>query len=111
MATEIDIHAVATFSSTPETTISTILENPTVELVRSLLYNISVKAHEYDQLKSQRVHLEVELETVVRTSESKVKALKGSVEKGLAETKRLRTELQISGKSSWKFSVKCGLQV
>lgn len=97
MAAEIDVRAVATFASIPEPTISTILENPTVELVRSLLRNISVKAQEYDQLKSQKVRLEVELETAVRRSESKVKALKGSVEKGLAEITRLRTQLQNSG--------------
>ena len=97
MAAEIDIRAVATFSSIPETTISTLLDNPTVELVRALLHNISAKAHEYDQLKSQKVRLEVELETAVRTSESKVKALKASVEKGLAEITRLRIELQNSG--------------
>lgn len=97
MAAEIDIRAVATFSSTSESTLSTILENPTVELVRSLLRNLTTKAHEYDQLKSQKFRLEVELETAVRTSESKVKALKASVEKGLAEVTRLRLELQSSG--------------
>ena len=97
MAAEIDVRAVATFSSTSESTISTILENPTVELVRSLLQNISAKTHEYDQIRSQKVRLEVELETAVRTGESKVKALKASVEKGLAEVTRLRIELQNSG--------------
>jgi nucleoprotein TPR len=99
MAAEVDVRAVATFASLPETTISTILEKPTAELVRSLLHNISIKAQEYDQLKSQKFRLEVELETAVRTSESKVKALKGSVERGLAEVTRIRTELQHSGKS------------
>jgi nucleoprotein TPR len=103
MAAEVDVHAVATLSSTPESTISAILENPTVELVRSLLHNISVRAKEYDQIKSQKVRLEVELETVVRTSESKVKVLKNSVEKGLTEITRLRTELQNSGKLLWKL--------
>lgn len=98
MAAEVDVRAVATFASLPETAISAILENPTVELVRSLLHNISAKAQEHDQLKSQRFRLEVEIETAVRTSESKVKALKGSVERGLAEVTRLRTELQNSGK-------------
>jgi nucleoprotein TPR len=97
MGAEIDIRAVATFSSTPETTISTLLDNPTAELVHAILHNISAKAQEYGQLKSQKVRLEVELETAVRTSESKVKALKASVEKGLAEITRLRIELQNSG--------------
>lgn len=98
MAAEVDVRALAAFASVPETTISTILENPTVELVRSLLHDISVKAQEYTQINSQKNRLEVELETVVRTSESKVKALRGSVEKGLSEITRLRAELQNSGK-------------
>jgi nucleoprotein TPR len=98
MAAGVDVRAVATFASLPETIISTILEEPTVELVRSLLHNISVRAQEHDQLKSQKFRLEVELETAVRTGESKVKALKVSVERGLAEITRIRTELQHSGK-------------
>lgn len=98
MAAEVDVRAVATFTSLPETIISTILKKPTAELVRSLLHNITIKAQEYDQLKSKKFRLEVELETAVRTSESKVKALKGSVERGLAEVTRIRTELQHSGK-------------
>lgn len=104
MAAEVDVRAVAAFSSTPETTISAILEKPTVELVRSLLHNISVKAQEYGQLKSQKIRLEVELETAVRSSESKVKALKGSVERGLTEITRLRTELQNSGNTAMNSS-------
>ena len=106
MAAEVDVRAVATFASVPETTVLAVLEHPTVELVRSLLHTISVKAQEYEQLKSQKFRLEVELETAVRTSESKVKALRGSVEKGLAEVTRLRTELQNSGKRGRKSSGK-----
>jgi nucleoprotein TPR len=97
MAVEIDVRAIASFASIPDSTISSTLENPTVDLVRTLLQNISKRAHEYEQLKTQKLRLEVELETSVRTSESKAKALKGQVEKGLAEITRLRTELQNSG--------------
>ena len=98
MAAEVDVRAVAAFASTSETTITTLLDKPTADLVRTLLQNICVKARDYEQLKTQKIRLEVELETAVRTSESQVKALKGSVEKGLAEVKRLRTELHHSGK-------------
>lgn len=108
MAAEVDVRAVATLASVPETTVSAVLEHPTVELVRSLLHNIGLRAQEYEQLKSQKFRMEVELETVVRTSESKVKALRGSVEKGLTEVTRLRTELQNSGKRARKFSGKHG---
>jgi nucleoprotein TPR len=97
MAAEVDVRAVATFSSLSESSISTILEQPTVELVRALLLNLSQKAHDHQQLLSQKTRLEVELEAAVRSSESRIKVLKGSVEKGLAETSSLRKELQCSG--------------
>ncbi len=108
MAAEVDVRGVATFISIPETTVSAVLEHPTVELVRSLLHNIGLKAQEYELLKSQKFRLEVEVETAVRTSESKVKVLRGSVEKGLAEATRLRTELQNSGERARNFLGKYG---
>lgn len=107
MAAAVDVSAVATFTSTPEATITTILENPTSELVQTLLQSISIKAQEYNNIKSEKVRLEVELEAIVRTSESKVKALKTSLEKGLAEVTRLRTELQTSGWCSLLFRRDC----
>ncbi|KAL9618967.1 MAG: hypothetical protein Q9160_006361 [Pyrenula sp. 1 TL-2023] len=93
MAVDIDVRQIASFASLPSTSITTILEDPTVELVKSLLANISAKAKEYEQIKSEKVRLEVELESSVRSSESKIKVLKNSVEKGLSESSKLRTEL------------------
>ncbi|KAJ5505412.1 hypothetical protein N7453_004369 [Penicillium expansum] len=66
---------------------------PTVELVNQLLESINKKAHESDELKSDKLRLEVELENSVRSNESKVKVLKASVEKGHAEVADLRKKL------------------
>jgi nucleoprotein TPR len=93
----VDVSAIATFASIPTTTVSTLLENPTVELVTSLLQGIATKIQEHEQLKAQKFRLEVEVETRLRTSESKTKVLKNSVDKALAESTRLRVELQNSG--------------
>ena len=98
MAATIDVGAIASFASVPNTTVSTLLENPTVELVTSLLQGIATKIQEHEQLKAQKFRLEVEHEASVRTSESKTKVLKTSVDKALAESSRLRVELQNSGK-------------
>ena len=97
MAAEVDVHVVSAFSSIPESAISTLLDNPTAELVKSLLQSISIKAKEYDQFKSQKIRLEVELEQSVRTRESKIKVFKNSAEKSLADASKLRVELQQSG--------------
>lgn len=97
MAAEIDVRRIASFAALPATTITTVLENPTVDLVKTLLRNISIKVQEHEQVKSEKVRLEVELETSIRSSESKIKVLKGSVEKGLSETTKLRTELHQAG--------------
>ncbi|KAI9741357.1 MAG: hypothetical protein M1834_003074 [Cirrosporium novae-zelandiae] len=93
-AAAVDIPQVATFCSVPESTLTTLLEAPTVELVNIILEKIATKAQEYEELKSTNVRLEVELENAVRSGESKARVLKGSVEKGLKETADLRAKLQ-----------------
>ncbi|KIX02065.1 uncharacterized protein Z518_08004 [Rhinocladiella mackenziei CBS 650.93] len=96
MATELDVRAISAFSSLPETSITSLLDAPTAELVGSLLHGIGSKVKEYEQNKSQKVKLEVELETVVRTNESKTKVLQNSRDKALAESSKLRVDLQTS---------------
>lgn len=98
MAAQIDVRAISSFSSLPESSITSLLDSPTTELIASLLQGIENRVKEYEQSKSQKVKLEVELETVVRTSESKAKVLQNSRDKALAESSKLRVELQTSGK-------------
>ncbi|RMZ85115.1 hypothetical protein DV738_g382, partial [Chaetothyriales sp. CBS 135597] len=94
MATDVDVRAISTFSSLPEASVLSVLDAPTAESVRVLLKAIEQNAKEYEQSKSQKVKLEVELETVVRTNESKVKVLQNSRDKALADVQTLRSELQ-----------------
>ena len=98
MATAVDVRAISAFAAIPEASISSLLENPTADDVRSLLNGIEAKVKEFEQGKSQKVRLEVELETVVRTSESKAKVLQTSRDKALTESSKLRVELQTSGR-------------
>ena len=98
MAAEVDVRAISAFSAMPESSVASLLSNPTIELVASLLKNIEMQAKEYEKNKSQKVRLEVEIETIVRTTESKVKVLQNSRDKALAESSKVRVELQTSGK-------------
>ncbi|CAI7629797.1 unnamed protein product [Penicillium discolor] len=91
--TAIQLPYLSSHYALPESTLTTLRQAPTVELVNQLLESISQKAHEFDELKSDKLRLEVELENSVRSNESKVKVLKASVEKGHAEVADLRKKL------------------
>lgn len=106
MATDVDVRTVASFASIPETAVNTLLQSPTVELVQTFLQLVATKAREYDELRSDKLRLDVELESAVRSGESKVKGLKNSIEKGLIEVGKLRNEVRESGKLSLSFAVR-----
>lgn len=94
MAATTDIRSIADFVALPESSLSALIDNPTSELIQDLLQNIEKKAKEYAQFKSQKVKLEVELETTVRTNESTIKGLKNTRDKALADVGKLRDDLQ-----------------
>jgi hypothetical protein len=97
MAAELDLKAVSVFSTVSEAALSSLLSAPTPETVTSFLQNVQRNAKECEQNKSHRVRLEVELETVVRTNESKVKVLQNSRDKALSDVQKIRGDLQQSG--------------
>ncbi|RJE24160.1 Filament-forming protein [Aspergillus sclerotialis] len=86
----IEFPYISSHYSIPESTLTTLTQAPTVELVNQLLESIVKKAREYDDLKSDKLRVEVELENAVRSSDSKIKVLKNSVEKGHTEVEELR---------------------
>ncbi|KAJ5259533.1 nuclear pore complex protein An-Mlp1 [Penicillium angulare] len=91
--TAIDFPYLSSHFSLSETALSSLVEAPTAGLINQLLQSITTKAHEYDELKSDKLRLEVELENAVRSNESKIKVLKGTVEKGHTEVEDLRKKL------------------
>jgi nucleoprotein TPR len=105
----IEITFLASHYGIAEATLTTLQQAPTIDLVNQLLESISSKAREFDELKSDKLRFEVELENAVRASESKIKVLKGSVEKGLNEISSLRTRLQESGQFHIRYSPKLSL--
>lgn len=94
-----DVGYISAFLRVPEASINTVLNNPTTELVQSVLDAVAAKAHELEELQADKLRLEVELENAVRTSENRAQGLKTSVEKALQETNELRSKLNTEGKS------------
>lgn len=95
--TAVELPYLSSHYAIPEATLSTLIQAPTVDLVNQLLESITKKAHEYDELKSDKLRLEVELENAVRSNESKIKVLKNTVDKGHSEVEDLRKKLHESG--------------
>ena len=97
MAATVELPYLSSHYSIPESTLTTLTQAPTVELVNQLLEAVSKKAHEFDELKSDKLRLEVEFENAVRSSDSKIKVLKNSLQKGQAEVEEARKNLHESG--------------
>lgn len=97
-AIELDVARLSAFCSLPPTSIESLLDSPTVDLVRTLLRNISERAQEFDEVKSEKLKLGVELENAVRGGESKSRVLKSSINKGLKEVAQLKEKLQAAGR-------------
>lgn len=94
---QLDVTQLSSYCSLPQHSIDTLLDAPTAGLVRTLLENISVRAHEHNECASEKLKLGVELENAVRGGETKSRILKGSIDKGLKEVTDLRQKLQVEG--------------
>lgn len=97
---ELDIPQLASFCSVPEPSIHTLLEQPTIELVRNLLDGVTARVQEHNKLKSEKLRVDVELENAVRGGESKNRILKSLVDKTQKDSADLRQRLEVEGSSS-----------
>ncbi|CBY00423.1 hypothetical protein IAQ61_011351 [Plenodomus lingam] len=94
MATAVvDVGYLAASYSLPETTFHSLLSEPTVELVESLLTQIEAKARAYDDLQSEKVRAEVELEAAVQGGEQRARSLKAAADKAQKEAEEALQKL------------------
>jgi nucleoprotein TPR len=99
MATAVvSVAYLSSYLSVPETTLVTLVDEPTKELVNAVLQAVTARAREHDEANANKLHLEVELENAVRTGDSRTRSLKASVEKGLNGLAELREKLKEEGK-------------
>ena len=96
-AIEFDLAQLSSYCSLPQQSFQTLLDSPTKELVQSLLECVVAKFQEHNELVSEKLRLGVELENAVRGGETKNRALKSSVDKGLKEVADLRQKLSEEG--------------
>ncbi|KAI4938602.1 hypothetical protein J4E85_001043 [Alternaria conjuncta] len=93
MAASVDVGYLAASYSVPETTLQSLLSEPTVELVQTLLTQIEAKARAYDDLQSEKIRTDVELEAAIQGGEQRARTLKATAEKAQKEAEELKKKL------------------
>ncbi|KAI9838350.1 MAG: hypothetical protein M1819_005618 [Sarea resinae] len=93
-AATVDVPFLSSYCSVPETTLSALIDAPTTELVKSFLESVASKAREHEELRSEKLRTDVELENAVRSGETKNRALKSTVDKSLKEVSDVRGKLK-----------------
>lgn len=96
-APAVDVGYVAASYAVPETNIQSLLAEPTVELVHSLLVQIEAKAREFDNLQSEKLRADIENEAAVRAGEARARTLQATADKAVKDAEELRQQLARKG--------------
>ncbi|KAH7342906.1 hypothetical protein BKA65DRAFT_458204 [Rhexocercosporidium sp. MPI-PUGE-AT-0058] len=95
MATAVlDVDYLSAYLGVPQQTLTSTIDSPTAELVRSVLEAVTVKAREHDELAADKLRVDIELENSVRTSETRIEGLRANVEKAQKTVEEVRTKLK-----------------
>lgn len=97
MAAAVDVGYLAASYAVPETILQSLLSEPTVELVQSLLVQIEARAREYDDLQSEKIKADVELEAAVQSGDARARSLKAVADTAQKETEQLQQKLAREG--------------
>lgn len=93
-AAEVDLSYLTTQAGVPEPDLNAVVTAPTPELVRSVLEAVLAKLRDLEQEKFQ---VDIELESAIRSSESRCEQFKETAEKALKDVEELRQKLQSEG--------------
>jgi nucleoprotein TPR len=96
-AATVDVGYLAASYSVPEATIQSLLSAPTADLVQSLLAQIESKAREFEDLQSEKLKADVELDNAVQGGEQRARTLKAAAEKAQKEASELRQRVAEEG--------------
>ncbi|KAL1871627.1 Protein mlp1 [Diaporthe australafricana] len=90
----VDFGYLSTHLGVPENTLETAAAQPTADLVRAVLQAVAAKAHEFDNLYAEKLHVDIELENAVRSADSRCQSFKATADKALKDAEELRKKLQ-----------------
>lgn len=97
-AADVDVGFLSAHLGVPEETLQAVTTTPTIELVKAVLQAVAQKAQEYNSLYSEKLSLDIELETAVRNSEARTQQFKATADKALQDVEEVRQKLKDEGK-------------
>ncbi len=97
MAAAVDLGYLAAHLGMPEENLSTIVTQPNIDLVKVILSAVAAKGHEYDVISSQKIQLEVEIETSIRAAEAQRDRSNETATKALKDAEDIRSKLKTEG--------------
>jgi hypothetical protein len=96
-AADVDVGYIAGHLGLDQPVITSLTTQPTADLVAQVLQAVAAKAHEFDNLYAEKLRTDIELENVVRSSESRSQAAKETIEKALKDVEEARKALKEEG--------------
>jgi len=93
----LDVDYLSAYLSVPQQNLTSVIDEPTADLVKSILQAITARAHEHDELSADKLRSDIELENAVRTSETRIEGLRATVEKAQKTVEEVRTQLKEEG--------------
>ncbi|KAK7743720.1 Protein mlp1 [Diatrype stigma] len=94
MAAAVDLGYLAAHLGMPEENLSTAVTQPSVDLVSIILSAVAARGHEYDTISSQKIQLEVEIETSIRAAEAQRDKSNETAAKALKDVEEIRNKLK-----------------
>lgn len=105
-AAAVDAGYLAASYSVPETTIHSLLSAPTTELVQALLVQIEARAREFEDLQSDKLKADVELDNAIQTGEQRARALKAAADKAQKDADEQRQRVAEEGATRHDLSAR-----
>jgi nucleoprotein TPR len=96
--TVLDVEYLSAYLSVPNQTLTSVVDTPTAELVRSVLEAVTAKAREHNELLSDKLRVDIELENAVRSSETRIEGFRSTIEKSQKTVEEVRIKLKEEGK-------------
>jgi len=96
-AAVLDVDYLSAYLSVPPLTLSSVIDAPTAELVKAVLDAVTAKARDHEELAADKLRVDIELENAVRSAETRIEGLRGSVEKAQKTVEEVRTKLKEEG--------------
>ena len=96
-AVAVDTHYIATSYDISHDEVETLLTSPTTELVKELFERLLSKAKEHEKIKASKLKTEIELESALRSNETKTRGIKANLDRVLKESEELRKKLTEQG--------------